>query len=322
MEPKRFPFKAVYTVFGVIYIIFEVKGHFLGIGKGKVGCRCVNLQTAEILAAMELRSKFPEITDKKEEEEERVAQFNQMWKESEILIKFNGKQGILPLRDRLCFDVEQSQELYLFEGYFPDGSLDDYFNQIWDSTKLILPLPQTKKIQIGIQLLSGLKNIHEMGYVHGDIKPSNILLNLTSFIIPIAVISDFGSAYLSTDPYGALKAKHTPNVCPPEIAQIISKQSDLKQETDKPDLLFKADIWGMGCVFYCLFFDQTLPWAEDPRQDVYEQITQLKAGWIPEEHRHKPFFSLIEQMLEIDPVNRLTAEEALLYFLKVSKQLL
>jgi serine/threonine protein kinase len=50
-------------------------------------------------------------------------------------------------------------------------------------------------IQIGIQLLDNLKSLHECGFIHGDLKPDNILIgskDRTSIESSKLVLIDFG----------------------------------------------------------------------------------------------------------------------------------
>lgn len=83
----------------------------------------------------------------------------------------------------------------------------------------------------------GLKYLHDRHIVHGDIKPSNILIfrNHNDFE---AKLCDFSLSGLCLNRIYNKKA-YTPTYCPPEI-----------YETESYD--FKADIWALGVTFRCI----------------------------------------------------------------------
>ena len=60
---------------------------------------------------------------------------------------------------------------------------------LWESTKHeFLSLENT--IKMGLSVLSNLEKFHDLGYVHGDIKPNNIMVNQLQFYL-----IDFGRAF-------------------------------------------------------------------------------------------------------------------------------
>jgi serine/threonine-protein kinase len=109
------------------------------------------------------------------------------------------------------------------------------------------PLPVGRACEIARQAACGLQHAHELGMVHHDLKPANLLVQrvwgadagpspLTPFTVKIA---DFGIARLApTDSGGGLVG--TPDYVAPEQAR-------------DPDLAdHRSDLYGLGCVFYFL----------------------------------------------------------------------
>ena len=65
------------------------------------------------------------------------------------------------------------------------------------------PMSRKDVAEIGIQLLQCVENMHSAGYIHGDIKPDNIMLNEQNKVTLI----DFGFAEKFLLPDGS----HRPN---------------------------------------------------------------------------------------------------------------
>jgi serine/threonine protein kinase len=73
---------------------------------------------------------------------------------------------------------------------YSEGNLRDYVKlPLKNSTKRILT--GTEKINISIDILKGLENLHSIGCIHRDLKPANILLDRSKNKIT-AAIGDLG----------------------------------------------------------------------------------------------------------------------------------
>jgi calcium/calmodulin-dependent protein kinase I len=62
---------------------------------------------------------------------------------------------------------KDEQYVFIAMEYFPHGDLQDY---------LVAALPENHVQQIAFQILEGLDHMHENGFAHCDLKPSNILV--------------------------------------------------------------------------------------------------------------------------------------------------
>ena len=112
--------------------------------------------------------------------------------------------------------------------YYECGSLRDVIDRE--------PLTLHDKYVIANCIVYGLSEIHNLNFVHSDLKASNILCEHDSIKISYkAFISDFGSARLR----GTNAISFTNGFCPPEI---YSKPLD-----------FSADIYSLGKLFIELF---------------------------------------------------------------------
>uniref|UniRef100_A0A7S3JJF5 Protein kinase domain-containing protein n=1 Tax=Euplotes harpa TaxID=151035 RepID=A0A7S3JJF5_9SPIT len=181
------------------------------------------------------------------------------------------------------------------------------------------------------QILTGLKEIHEREIVHRDLKPENVLVTDEG----VVKICDFGSSKI-LDPEG----KNTPYIVSryyraPELILGVSNYSE------------KIDIWATGCIIAELLMLKPLFPGKTEGSQFLEQMAILgtpsssqferMASNIPKNtmrllkqlekferkdvsslipsfyHKRdiKKVVDLIESMLEWDPKERITAEEAL-----------
>lgn len=316
-DPERFPFSAMYTLQGNLYIFLEIVGHFIGLGGSKIGCRAVKLQTAELFALIKSRTEFPETTDPEELKQRLDTSFHHTLQEAKTLHRFIHQQGIIQLRDRFAFSINGIKQIYLLEDYFKDGGLAKH---IVDPKNCSLNFKQ--KIAITVQVLTGLRNIFESGYVHSDIKPANILVDLKTFSIPIAAITDFNSAFPIDQPNSYSLLSHTSEWCTPEVASILDSDDHSLEAKDRLiSYLPYRDIWSLGLILYELFFEESLPWHKESQDRMHKLIARLKENWIPDRFSKCPFYSLILQMTSIDPKKRPSAVQAFDRFLQECKKL-
>ncbi|MDD2240943.1 MAG: serine/threonine-protein kinase [Kiritimatiellae bacterium] len=148
------------------------------------------------------------------------------------------------------------------------------------------------------QVLRGLETLHEMGFVHADIKPANIMIDRLGYIKLI----DYGRAMLLDEKMTLLLG--TPAYMAPEIhAERVAR--------------LQSDLYSLGLVGLEMLRGERLFTAEKPLTENDLLHTKLKLvpklfDMLPDHVRHNtPFLHLLERLLAPDPANRFaSAEEA------------
>lgn len=106
----------------------------------------------------------------------------------------------------IYYGCQDCENVYIAMPLYPNGTLADLI------AKRSLSLKEV--VRIGLDLILGLRHLHRKEYVHGDIKPSNILFHNTGR----AILTDFGLARrLNLYGLAAEAGVYHPHI-PPEIA--------------------------------------------------------------------------------------------------------
>ncbi|KAK6510831.1 hypothetical protein TWF506_009925 [Arthrobotrys conoides] len=188
---------------------------------------------------------------------------------------------------------DEDDGIYLVLELAAEGEL---FNLIIEKGKL--SEDETRKVFL--QLLNGLKYLHERNIVHRDIKPENILLTDKNLTCKLA---DFGLAKIIGEDSFTTSLCGTPSYVAPEILMPSRNRKYTKA----------VDIWSLGVVLYiCLcgfppFSDELAP------PNLRDQIKEGRFDY------PSPYWDsvgdaaldLIDRMLTVDADERITVEEAL-----------
>ncbi len=156
-----------------------------------------------------------------------------------------------------------------------------------------------EKLKLGRDLIKGVAAMHEIGLIHRDIKPGNILIDENGR----AVYTDWGLSTLVSDTSaeGVSRVCGTPSYYAPELT---------RDEPSTP----AVDLWDLGIVLYNLFTGDSLPWEVDSDDS--------NPGEIPHQNSWRPAFSsssgipralrrVITDLMRVDPKERMSAQEAL-----------
>jgi serine/threonine protein kinase len=155
------------------------------------------------------------------------------------------------------------------------------------------PLTPERTRRVGLAVLSALQAAHSVGVLHRDVKPANILIGADGRI----VLTDFGIAKIvnvATQDH-SVQFQGTPAYVAPE--RLRNARASVA-----------ADLWSLGVTLYeCL--TGISPFA---RRDFYATL-----GAVAQHHPPAPpptvgtpLISLINGLLQKDPANRLTADQA------------
>lgn len=320
----NFPCSILFSIKGECHLLFDNIGHLLGSGLDKLVLRSICLPQGKIQALIKPifhEEPFENISaaDNKLIREER--QFLGMWQETEMLMKLKGEKGIIALEERMAFEWDGEKKLFLAEDYYWDGNLGDYLKYLITDKIESAKIPPIKQRKVLSDLLEGLVAIHKNHIVHHDIKPDNILLDLQKRESS-AVIADFHLATYIGDASRITNIGFVPKWAPPEYAKIELNPDRPFNEILRESLLIttgKLDVWGMGLIFYALTAYELPFWVQmgqdsnDPSETekLFSAIASLKKGWLPEHLKSSAYFPLLEKMLEPEPSDRCTAQEAL-----------
>lgn len=166
------------------------------------------------------------------------------------------------------------------------------------------------------QILMGIHYLHSVGVVHRDIKFENILLSDKSRDADIK-ITDFGSSVLIQ-----LGEHYNPSTAGSTKRKEYQGLHDMwgTKQYFAPEVIWQAygpqvDIWALGCLFYeMLCGARAFPLRAGQTDHVlYERIVDGAFDRQSLRHVSAEARDLIFHMLEVDPVKRYSAEEALLH---------
>ena len=186
------------------------------------------------------------------------------------------------------FYEEQTNTLNLVLEYADAGDLQSKISALKNLQKYF----SEKTIwSLFIQMIQGIKALHDKNIIHRDLKSANIFLMKNG-------ICKLGDLNVSKEAKtGLLKTQTgTPYFASPEVW------------SGKPYGL-KSDIWSLGCILYQIT-TLRMPFKGNNFKEVYKNV--LKCKYDPPPKTYSQDLSLIiKKMLQIDPDKRPSAQEIL-----------
>ncbi|HET7293827.1 MAG TPA: serine/threonine-protein kinase [Vicinamibacteria bacterium] len=147
------------------------------------------------------------------------------------------------------------------------------------------PMTLERKVNVMIQVLSGLAHAHQAGIVHRDIKPANVFLNQDG----TAKIMDFGVARLTT-----ASMTGTGNIV--GTADYMSPEQVKGAKVDG-----RSDLFSVGCMLYELLAGKR-PFHSENLMAIFYKITHEEPAWnlIPEGPEYEALMPILRKALAKD----------------------
>ena len=170
--------------------------------------------------------------------------------------------------------------------YYPGGDLLNHLVQV----QTPLTVPEIK--QFLRQMLETLRQIHALHYAHLDLKPENIVLDRED-TVPRYRLLDFGHS------------RHVADLNQPQHTTPIYQAPEIGTEHPSP---YKSDIYSLGKTCLVLLYGTT-DIGTYTEQESFRTFLQR----IPVQGVQLPLWisTLLEQMLAIDPVRRISVNNAI-----------
>ncbi|EJD06441.1 kinase-like protein [Fomitiporia mediterranea MF3/22] len=169
-------------------------------------------------------------------------------KELQLSREVSGHINIIKLRDGFSRTIDSVSNVILIFQFAPGGDLEGRIKR--------RTLYEADRIIVIKGSLNGLRHMHSLELVHGDIKPSNILLmgyENEDVIGSDVKLSDFGmTSRISKDRYAV------------SVSRLGGAVSYIAPEAWESNLTYGLDVWALGVTLYEMFngldsFPVTMP---------------------------------------------------------------
>jgi serine/threonine protein kinase len=188
-----------------------------------------------------------------------------------------------------AYDIDQDENLHFLVMEYVDGT------NLQDLVKKFGPLEVIRACHYIYGSAIGLQHAHDIGLIHRDIKPGNILIDRTG----VVKILDMGLARFFYDEEDVLTKKYDENVL--GTADYLAPEQALDSHT----VDIRADIYSLGATFYYLLTASALfPEGSVAQKLIWHQsrlprpVRSLRPE-VPEE-----IVAIVDKMMAKDPAKR------------------
>jgi [calcium/calmodulin-dependent protein kinase] kinase len=174
------------------------------------------------------------------------------------------------------------------------------------------PLSEDRAWNYFRQLASALEYCHSHGVIHGDIKPSNLLLCEDKEKIKV---SDFGASLVMGTVGGTSEARNgmfQTGQYNDKISRILGTSAFLSPESLEGDPFsgFLHDIWSSGVTLFFFLYGRC-PFVGDSVADMLENVETQELEFPDEPDVSEAAKDLIQKMLERDVTKRIPIPDIL-----------
>ena len=167
----------------------------------------------------------------------------------------------------------------------------DLYQKIIEYKKKKMYIEEDEIWRIFIQIIKGLKSLHDLKILHRDIKSANVFL----FKDGSAKLGDLNVSKVAKKGLGYTQTG-TPYYASPEVWKDLAYDS-------------KSDIWSLGCVLYEMI---TLypPFRAQNMENLFKKVIKGEISRIPDKYSFD-LFAIIKLLIQVNPEKRPSCGEIL-----------
>ena len=228
---------------------------------------------------------------------------NEQTKQNKINKCFAFEKRQIEIISKLASNFNNSNKIVCAKDFFRYGSkyykVTDKIDCKSYNTLDISLLPLIQKINLLLDLVYTLKFVHNLGIVHSDIRPENILIIENNQNLIVRLI-DFDNSFFSTKPPLVNELFGDMIYYSPEIYQYIKLEGNYNTQR----ITTKSDIFSLGIIF-SQYLTGILPEPIYEGKSAADMVYNQKTIGLPENFDlPSALHSLVKLMLDFNPEKR------------------